>query len=75
MVDADLTPVLEMLRRLQDDMRDVKDCQRELLRRVGAMEQHIATMLGSIAGGAARIDRLTARVERIERRLDLHGQP
>ena len=75
MAHADLNLVLEMLRRQQDDMRDVKDSLRELIMRVGAMEQHTATMLGTMAGEAMRVDRLTARVERIERRLDLHGQP
>jgi hypothetical protein len=73
--DADLTLVLEMLRRQHDDLRELKDGQRELIRRVGAMEQHMATMLGSIASESVRVDRLTERVERIEQRLDLRDSP
>lgn len=68
---ADLELVLEMLRRMQSDLREVKETLREVVRRLGHLEQTVAQIPGIQAEHSVRVDRLAERVERIESRLDL----
>lgn len=68
---ADLELVLEMLRRMQGDLRDIKDTQREHTRRLGHIELNTAQQNVADAEQSTRIDRLAERVERIETRLEL----
>ena len=63
--------ILEILKRLQGDMADIKADVSDIKLRVTATEEHLATMMMSIAGLNARLDKLDGRVLRIERRLDL----
>ncbi len=66
--------LLEILKRLQSDMADVKADLADIRLRVTATEDHLATLVMSVAGVNHRLDRLAERVERIERRLDLTEQ-
>jgi predicted trehalose synthase len=70
--------VLELLRSIRGDIATIKDDIRELKSRVGNVEIGVASIrrdLGQLATDDAeqhvRFDRLTERVERIEKRLDL----
>ncbi|TSD88536.1 hypothetical protein FFK22_011905 [Mycobacterium sp. KBS0706] len=56
--------VLEHLRHIRGAVDDIREDMREVKSRLGLLEQQYAIISG-------RLDRLTDRVERIERRLDL----
>ena len=49
---------------LENDVNDIK-------LRLTANEEHLASMMMSIAGINSRIDKIDGRISRIERRLDL----
>jgi hypothetical protein len=68
---ANLELVLELLRRMQADLRDIKDTQREHTRRLGHIELNTAQQNVADAEQSTRIDRLADRIERIETRLEL----
>ena len=63
--------MLEILKRIQVDMSEMKADVSDLRLRMTATEEHLATLVMSTAGINHRLDRLSNRVERIERRLDL----
>ena len=63
--------ILEILKRMQGDMADMKADVSDIKLRVTATEEHLATMMMSIAGLNSRLDKLDGRVLRIERRLEL----
>jgi cob(I)alamin adenosyltransferase len=63
--------ILEILKRIQGDMADMKADVSDIKLRVTATEEHLATMMMSIAGLNSRLDKLDGRVLRIERRLEL----
>ena len=63
--------ILEILKRMQGDMADIKADVSDIKLRVTATEEHLATMMMSIAGLNSRMDKLDGRVLRIERRLEL----
>jgi uncharacterized coiled-coil protein SlyX len=64
--------VLEHLRHIRRAVGDeLREDMRELKTRVGTVEREVAQLHVMIAEQSTRIDRLTDRVERIERRLDL----
>ena len=50
--------------RLESDMGDMK-------LGVTATEEHLASIMMSVAGINARMDKIDARLDRVERRLDL----
>lgn len=63
--------VLEMLRQLDAKMDRVIDDIADLKRRVTALEEGQAALAQELAGVNRWLDRLEARVDRIEHRLDL----
>jgi hypothetical protein len=63
--------VLEHLRALRSDMRDVKESLRFLTIRFSAMEGHLAAQHVSEVGQNTEIDRIKERLDRVERRLEL----
>ncbi len=63
--------ILEILKRMQGDTADIKADVSDIKLRVTATEEHLATMMMSIAGLNSRMDKLDGRVLRIERRLEL----
>ena len=67
--------ILEMLRAIRRDMADMREDVRELKHRMSTVEQQITLMIASemshYASVSLRLDRLTDRVERIERRLEI----
>jgi archaellum component FlaC len=54
----------QRLARMEDDLGDIK-------LRVTTTEEHLGSMMMSMAGVNARLDKIDGRVQRIERRLDL----
>jgi len=62
--------VLETLKRMQGDMPEIKNDVGDMRLRMTATEEHLPTLVMSTAGINHRLDRLSTRVERIERRLD-----
>jgi cob(I)alamin adenosyltransferase len=67
--------VLEILRKLQEDVADMRREMREEFRdvklRLSLLEHHFATHTAEYAHQNERIDRMEQRIERIERRLEL----
>jgi predicted nuclease with TOPRIM domain len=68
MTDETTNLVLEHLRHIRGGIDDLRQDMREVKTRLGLLEQQYAIISG-------RLDRLTDRVERIERRLDLAEHP
>ncbi|MBY0306027.1 MAG: hypothetical protein B7Y43_02820 [Sphingomonas sp. 28-62-20] len=71
MTEAESSIMLEILKRLQSDMSEMKADMSDMRLRMTANEEHLATLVMSVSGINHRLDRLADRVERIERRLDL----
>ncbi len=82
MTDENENLVLEVLKRVQADIaalrsdlvngqRELGDRMTRLEVRMTAQEQHLATLVLSLPAAHERIDDLTRRVARIERRLEL----
>ncbi len=75
MVDEPENLVLRYLRRIDESAGQLRDDMREVKARLTSVEvavSNLASMeMSHYATTADRLDRLTARVERIERRLDL----
>lgn len=74
--------ILEHLRTIRTEVAAVKEDTREIKQRLTSLEAAVAGLrrdsahlYGDMADQHARYDRLAERVERIERRLDLHGEP
>lgn len=63
--------VIEILRRLQADMAELKEGQRTSNRLFGAIEAHMAGFHVTVATQSDELTALKERVERIERRLEL----
>jgi hypothetical protein len=71
MPDVSLEMIQEMLRRVLDDLRDIRAVLREHTEMLGRIEVSLGRVTLGQAEQWVRIDRLAERVERIERRLDL----
>ena len=63
--------VLSILREMRTDMHDLKHGQRQTNERLTAIEHHVAGLVHGQARFNDDVDDLKARIERIERRLDL----
>lgn len=72
--------VLEQLRTIRADIGTIKHDTREATHRIGRIEISIAGLRRDmahhdevVAEQSVRIDRITERVERIEKRLEIEG--
>ncbi|MGH8479554.1 MAG: hypothetical protein ACREXK_08280 [Gammaproteobacteria bacterium] len=63
--------VLEQLRAIRGDIAEIKGDLHFLRQRVGALEQHMATLITMIPTYNDELEKLRKRVSRIERRLEL----
>lgn len=63
--------MLEILKRLQGDMSEMKQDMRDMKIRTGLLEGHTASLLTAQHHTNERLDRINDRVERIERRLEI----
>jgi hypothetical protein len=69
--DAPENLMLVYLRRLDQRMERIESDIGDIKLRVSATEEHLASMMMSMAGANARMDKIDARLARVERRLDL----
>ncbi|HTV54287.1 MAG TPA: hypothetical protein VMI06_05165 [Terriglobia bacterium] len=67
--------VLEHLKRIQADMAEMKRDIRELKGTCSTTLGIVGELVKSEAREQARFSELEVRIERIERRLDIHDQP
>lgn len=65
--------VIDILRRMQGDLGELKEGQRAANRLFAAIESHMAGFHLTVATHSDELTDLKARLERIERRLDLAG--
>ena len=63
--------MLEILKRLQADMADVKREMTGIRVEISAMGQQVGALTSAVYSGKSDLDSLKYRIERIERRLDL----
>jgi predicted nucleic acid-binding Zn-ribbon protein len=63
--------VIDILRRMQGDLAELKEGQRAANRLFAAIEHHMAGFNLTVAAHSDELTDLKARVERIERRLEL----
>ena len=71
MTAVDTSLLMEIMRKIQTDISDIKSDMSELKMRATATDEHLSGIFVSTTGINNRIDRFDARLERIERRLDL----
>jgi hypothetical protein len=67
--------VIHILKDLQTRMGRMEEQMTNIELRMTAQEQHLGALLVSLPVSQDRLDLLTRRVERIERRLDLADAP
>ena len=67
--------IYSVLQKIQGDMSEMKFDVRDLKTRMTMVEEHLGSSIIAISGVNSRLDRMSDRVERIERRLELtdHG--
>jgi hypothetical protein len=77
--EPDLQLILRLLQALQTELRSFRA---EVIERLGRLERvtadlknEVAALHGDFAGQSVRMDGMNARLERVERRLDLIGPP
>lgn len=75
MTESDQSLMLEILKRLQADMSDVKRDLAGIRVELSAMGQQLAGLTAAVYSGKSDADDLRRRVERIERRLELSDPP
>lgn len=64
--------ILEHLRALRADSADLKEGLGRVETRLTSVERHMVNLHGDVTESRADMDKLRARIERIEKRLDLH---
>ena len=63
--------MLVFLRRLDQRMERLEGDMADIKLQATAIEEHLASIMMSMAGANARMDKIDARLARVERRLDL----
>jgi len=63
--------LLEHMKRIQAELADSRERDREIITRLGHLETGMADHASILAEHSVRLDRVADRLERIERRLDL----
>ncbi|MBA4748136.1 MAG: hypothetical protein H2056_05430 [Sphingopyxis sp.] len=61
----------EVLKRIQQDVSDIKGDISHLQTRATAVDEHIGGLFITVSGNNNRLDKVAERLERIEKRLDL----
>jgi predicted nucleic acid-binding Zn-ribbon protein len=62
---------LEILKRIQSEMSDMRDDISELKTRATALDEHMGGLIIQVSGNNNRLDRMDERLKRIERRLEI----
>jgi chromosome segregation ATPase len=67
--------IYEVLKDMQRRITNIEDSIREVLQELLAVRAHMTAMLSDIANLYAGQAKIETRLDRIERRLDMVGQP
>lgn len=67
--------ILRYLRRIDEKLDGVRDDVSEIKTRLGRLVNDVAQVHVALAEHSTRLDRVTMRIERIERRLELTDTP
>ena len=71
MTAADQSLMLEILKRIQADIADMKHDLTGIRVELGAMGQQLGALTTAVYSGKSDVDALRRRIERIEQRLEL----
>lgn len=71
MTDADQSFMLELLKRIQADMADMKRDMTGIRVEIAAMGQQLGALTSAVYSSKSDTDDLRRRIERIERRLEI----
>jgi|APTNR8051073442_1049403.scaffolds.fasta_scaffold20564_3 predicted nucleic acid-binding Zn-ribbon protein len=71
MTDADQSFMLELLKRIQADMADMKRDMTGIRVEIAAIGQQLGALTSAVYSGKSETDDLRRRIERIERRLEI----
>lgn len=72
MTDAPENLLLQYMKRFDTRQARFEDTLRDMSARLSSIESYLATMHGDIARHGGEIETIKARLDRIERRLELH---
>ena len=75
MTDADQSFMLELLKRIQADMADMKRDMTGIRVEIAAIGQQLGALTSAVYSGKSETDDMRRRIERIERRLELQDNP
>jgi hypothetical protein len=64
--------LIEYMRRFDGRQAGFEDTLRDMSARLSSIESYLATMHGDMARHGGEIETIKARLDRIERRLELH---
>ncbi|BCX81411.1 hypothetical protein MIT9_P0989 [Methylomarinovum caldicuralii] len=71
MAEANLELLMQMVQKVLDNQREMREDIREIKSRLGRLESDVASLHGFLAEQSIRMDRFGDRLERVERRLEL----
>lgn len=65
--------VLDILRAIRADVSTIKADLRDVKMRLSSMEQHMLGQQMEVSRHSSRFDEVDVRIERLEKRLELHS--
>jgi len=71
MPEPSLELLMQMVQRVLDGQKDLRDDMREVKTRLGRLETDVAQLHLYMAEQSTRLDRVSERLERVERRLEI----
>ncbi len=71
MAELNLELLMQMVQKVLDNQREMREDMREIKSRLGRLESDVAGLHGFLAEQSIRLDRFGDRLERVERRLEL----
>ncbi len=71
MAELNLELLRQMVQKVLDNQREMREDMREIKSRLGRLESDVAGLHGFLAEQSIRLDRFGDRLERVERRLEL----
>ena len=75
MTDDVANLILERLRRIGEDVGDIRRGMRSLATRVGNLKSSVAGLRNEVAEVSVRLDHMNERLDRVETRLEIRNGP